>query len=466
MMEKLLGILPYIYFFDGPVQLGPVQFIGVPDWQGRDHAPPVSRDKECLQELTKCFPVSRGLKSDKGAIRAITYFLLDNQGRDDNQTIVEARKAITLLRYMMLCPDLQAVNDIETSSIYIFELPPAGKDEYRIYHGWINFNQEEWITVIHQKFHPPGWHVDFRILSSHNLEGLGEIKNRFYGNYLNSKLEAEILLSMDWYNLSFQRYSIRGVAGHLVDIATAFETLFQLPQHQKTKEFRRRIRESLGTEEGSILDEWATRFYKDVRSETVHTGKPLSYLFKHPDAQTPHLSFLWSAQRIFRECVAVKLGIGRHLLNEHLVERLTPNEVILKRLRTVGSFQKIRDTGSLWEILKLKQIYPVGERDDIVWLGKTLLSELATQLASKKLSSLLSTIESILNSGDNDEMLGWKYVELVEQFKKVSQQDSGKAVKELAEVSSLAFWVRHFAEFAWYALTVLHSNEKQKVHSS
>lgn len=465
-MEKLLGILPYIYFFGGPVQLGPVKFIGVPDWQGRNHAPVESSDRASLQELSKCFPVSRGLKSGKGAIRAITYFLLDSRNGGDNQTISEARKAITLLRYMMLCPDSPAVNDIETSSIYIFELPPAGKDEYRIYHGWINFNQEEWITAPHQRFHPPGWHVDFRIVSSGNLEGLDEIKNRFYNDRLNSELEAEVLLSMEWYNLSFQKYSIRGIAGHLVDIATAFETLFQLPQSQKTQEFRRRIRESLGTEEGSVLDEWATRFYKDVRSETVHTGKPSSYLFKHPAAQTPHLSFLWSAQRIFRECIAAELGIERHLLNEHLIEQLTPNEVILKRLRTIGSFRKIRDAGSLWEIWKLRQVYPVGERDDIVWLGKTLLSELARRLAPKGPSSLLSTVESILSTGDNDEMLSWRYIELVEQFKRVSLEDTGEGVKELAQASSLAFLVRYFAEFAWYALSVLHFNERQKGHNS
>lgn len=97
---------------------------------------------------------------------------------------------------------------------------------------------------------------------------------------------------------------------------------------------------------------------------------------------------------------------------------------------------------------------------------KMKLSELARQLAPKNLSSLLSAVESILNTGNNDEMLEWKYVELVEQFKKVFHQDSGKAVKELAQATNLSYLVRYFAEFASYALAVLHSIGKQKGHSS
>ena len=461
-MDKLLGILPYIYFFDEPVQLGPVKFIGVPDWQGRNHAPSESSDREYLQELIKCFPVSRGLKSNKGAIRALTYFLLDNKDRSDNQANNEARKATTLLRYMMLRPDLQALGDIETSTIYTFELPPAGKEEYRIYRCWVNFNQEEWITPAHQKFHPPGWYVDFKMMSSNDLEGLDEIKNLFYKGCLNSKLEADILLAMEWYNLSFEKYSMRNISSHLVDIATAFETLFQLPRHNKTSEFKKRISEALDIKESPILDEWATSFYVDVRSATVHTGKPLVYQYKHPSAKTPHLSFLWSAQRIFRECVAVKSGIKRDVSNEHLIEELTPNEVILRQLRNIGSFEKIKNTGALWEVWKLRRVYPVGERDDIVWLGKTLLGEMAKQLATKKLENLSAVVESILNTKDNDEMLGWQYHKLVEQLKSIFNQDADKGLKDLVQAFDLVYLIRYFAEFAGYALTLLYYSQKQE----
>ncbi len=54
MMNQLIGILPYIYFFDEPVRLSTVSFIGVPDWQCHNHAPEASADREFLQELSTC----------------------------------------------------------------------------------------------------------------------------------------------------------------------------------------------------------------------------------------------------------------------------------------------------------------------------------------------------------------------------------------------------------------------------
>lgn len=77
-MDKLLGILPYVYFED-PVKLGGVTFLSLPDWQGRDHAPATDSDKRYLRELSTCFSTTRGLSTDKGGIKAMTYFLLDTR---------------------------------------------------------------------------------------------------------------------------------------------------------------------------------------------------------------------------------------------------------------------------------------------------------------------------------------------------------------------------------------------------
>jgi hypothetical protein len=463
-MDKLLGILPYIYFFDEPVQIGPVKFIGVPDWQGRNHAPSESSDREYLQELMKCFPVSRGLQSNKGAIRALTYFLLDDKDKSDNQANNEARKATTLLRYMMLRPDLQALDNIETSTIYTFELPPAGKEEYRIYRCWVNFNQEEWITPAHQKFHPPGWYVDFKMMSSNDLEGLDEIKKQFYEGYLNSKLEADILLAMEWYNLSFAKYYFHDIAGRLLYISVAFDTLFRLLENKVT--LYDCINYTLNSEAGSPLERWSRDFYGKVRSATMHFGKPATLLYTHPEAREGHLSFLWSAQRIFRECVAVKSEIKRNVSNEHLIEELTPNEVLLKELRELGSYEKIKNAGALLKVWKLRLVYPVGERDDIVWLGKILLGEMAKQPVTKKLENLSAVIESILNTKDNDEMLGWQYHKLVEQLKGIFNQDADKGLKDLVKSFNLVYLIRYFAEFAGYALVILYYSQKQKSASS
>jgi len=136
-MEKLLGILPYIYF-DEPIQIGPIKFLNIPDLHGREHG--LSDDIRCyLKEISGYFPVLRGLKSETGVIRSFTCFLIDNNYKDDERILVETKKAITLLRYSVLRPEPQKLNDLETCAVYTFEIPPSGNQETRIYHGWINY---------------------------------------------------------------------------------------------------------------------------------------------------------------------------------------------------------------------------------------------------------------------------------------------------------------------------------------
>jgi hypothetical protein len=460
-MEKLLGMLPYIYLFDGPIELGNVRFTGFPNLRGQDCAPANSNDREFLKELSERFHVSRGLASDKGVVRALTYFLLNIDRGNDEEILEEGRKAVTLLRYMMLDPESHALDDLETATVYCFELPPVGNDEYHIYRCWINFNREDW-TTLHRKFYPPGWNVNLRIIPCSNLVDLEHVSKQFYSDYLDDRLEADILLSMEWYNLSFARYSLHGIAGQLLDISVAFETLFRLQEHKAT--LYDCINRTLGMPVGSPLEQWSRDFYGKVRSATSHFGKPATLIYRHPEAQEGHLSFLWSAQRIFRECVAIKAGLERKLTNDRLIEELTPNEVILKRLRNMGSYENIKKAGALWEVWKLRQIYPVGKRDDIVWVGKMLLGEMAKRLVPKDPETLSSVLVSILNTRDDDEMLGWKYYQLMEQLKGILDQDDGAEVRHLVLDFHSAYLVRHFAEFAGYALTTLYHSHKQERH--
>ena len=131
-MDKLLGILPYVYF-EEPVKLGNVTFLGLPDWQGRNHAPVADSDKRYLGELSTCFSTTRGLSTNKGAIKAMTYFLLNTETVKETQALQEARKAVSLLRYTMLSPDTQALDNVESTYTYVFALPPAGHSDYLLY---------------------------------------------------------------------------------------------------------------------------------------------------------------------------------------------------------------------------------------------------------------------------------------------------------------------------------------------
>jgi len=449
MMDKLLGIMPYVYFFDEPIHLGKVTFIGVPDWQGRNHVPALSDERQSLQELSKCFSTTRGLASDKGVIKAITYFLLDGEKKEDAEITREGRKAITLLRYALLRPDIQALDNFESTTLYAFELSPTSGANYQIYHGWVNFNQEIWVSPKNQKFPSPGWDVDFQLMHTSNLEDLEQIKECFYSDDLPEQTQAEILLAMEWYNQSFQKYSIRNISGYLVDVATAFETLFKLPKYNKTKEFTKSVKQCLGLQDEPLIEEWCRQFYKEVRSETLHTGKPKSLLFRHPDAELPHLGFLWFAQFIFRECVSALAGLPRHIANDRLVNYLIPNEVHLSVLRHAGSWGNIRKGNLVGEIGKLRQVGPPGKRRDIIWLGKELLTSYKPQLARNEEQSL-PTLDIILDTQDTGQELALKYHRFYKEFSPLyfGKPISRKNLEQLRLMSA----IYHFANFATWAL--------------
>lgn len=465
-MQKLLGILPYIYFFEEPVHLGDVRFIGVPDWQGRQHAPEDSADRESLQELFTCFPAKRGIVFNTGAKRAMTYFLLAGRGRKDEEILKESRKAITLLRYALLRPNTQALDNVESTYLYAFALPPMGSTDYRLYQCWpnINIEQEIWVSPENQKFPLPGWYVDFKLLHTSQLEDIEEIKQRFYRQ---GKLdwEDEAILAIDWYNQSFLRYSMSNIPRRLVDISIAFETLFQLQKNNIT--FKEALTQTLEATQEPALEHWAGSFYGRIRSATTHSGKPASLLYQHSDAQTPHISFLWSAQRIFRECVSVRLGLPRHISNDRLVEELVPNEIHLRKLKEASSYCELLKRNLLEEVDKLKPIHPVGEREDIIWLGRVLLQAYKERFLSDNEQNL-PTLDVILDSEDTGTRLGVLYTDFLKEFEPVYfryitflgegdelREESNKlkpVPMDNFEQIQLENAVYHFAAFASFAL--------------
>ena len=112
-----------------------------------------------------------------------------------------------------------------------------------------------------------GWDVDFQINHSSILDDIEGINRQFYGN-LEDELVADILLAMEWYNLSFLSYSPRGLNGKLIDISVAFDTLFGLQKNNIT--LYDCVNETLGVSDKTPLERWSRDFYGKVRSHTTN----------------------------------------------------------------------------------------------------------------------------------------------------------------------------------------------------
>lgn len=103
----------------------------------------------------------------------------------------------------------------------------------------------------------------------------------------------------------------------------------------------------------------------------------------------------------------------------------------------------------LEEVWSLKQIYPAGKREDIIWLGKELLRVYREQYGSGLQNP--SVLEGILDSQDTDPDLGLEYSRLFQQFKQIHLKPiTGVDTKQFA----LEGVILHFADFATWALIV------------
>ena len=168
------------------------------------------------------------------------------------------------------------------------------------------------------------------LLETYNLEGLYEklgiynttFKQGEYKDILSESREItddekeRILVSMDWYNQTFQEHPIRDRRGKIVDIATALEALLDSPRENITGALRSAVQALIG--ESRELSNGVARF-NDMRSTIIHQGKADSILYKHPESVNEHLVLLISARMVFLWCIQTMMGEkrGSHVPNSY-----------------------------------------------------------------------------------------------------------------------------------------------------
>jgi len=230
-------------------------------------------------------------------------------------------------------------------------------------------------------------------------------------NGLTNPEKEDVLIAMDWYSQSFQKSPVRDEPGKIVDMATAFEVLLDLPQESISGAFRSIVGTLLGR--SPELRKWATDFY-DTRSKIVHKGRAKTLFYKHPEATQEHAHFLWTSQLLFRRCVEAMLKRQGEFHAREITDLLTSNEVHLRRLRKAGNFDAIRRKELLKEIEKLRAIPPAGKREDIIWLGKLLLQAYKERYVTD--GKTLPTLDLILNAKDDDKKISLYYYQFLKEF--------------------------------------------------
>lgn len=395
MNKKLFGIFPYIYI-DKPIKFGNFRFTPILVNQ-LDKKLRSLEDRRHLRNILNSFKDGFGQP-----ILAATYFIVSPDTVNLSKLLNDLQKAITLLRFSLFNSEYNNFS-FEQTFFYLFGVPPVyetevSKGEFSFrYNGLVNFQDNIYIQNNLPIF-PPITGLKAAIAHESDFDNLEQILS-YYGEPLGlTEHERERFeTSIEWYNQTFQKHPIRDDRGKIVDIATAFEVLLDLPQENVSSSFRACIEALLGS--SPELRKWATSFY-DARSQIVHRGKAKTLLFRHPEAVTEHISLLASSRKIFTWCIYTMLGDIRGFYQDDIVSLFISNEVYLSRLRKAGNFENIKKLGLLEDIVNLSTYHPGGQRKDILWLGKVLLK--AYKSHYPKQADTFKTLDLILSTKDDD----------------------------------------------------------------
>lgn len=210
-------------------------------------------------------------------------------------------------------------------------VPADDRDMVEGYAGLYNFAQPLWV-VAGSRLYPHRPQATLNIQQdmasdfsgpSSGRAGTGELLRLL--NQPNHPSRSRIFTALKWYNHANE--SQAGADRELLNLAVAFEALFNLPADAKSDRLADSISLILGRPER--IQDWATQFYA-ARSRVAHEGVARE-LYYRPAAKQKSAdderfgSLMLSGRTIFQLCMATLLR-GMALSDEaHLSEKLVSN---------------------------------------------------------------------------------------------------------------------------------------------
>lgn len=219
--------------------------------------------------------------------------------------------------------------------------PADAREMVRGYSGLYNFTQPLWVAR-GSRLYPPKPQATLNIQQdmaadfsghSHGRSGVGDLLR-----LLNSPAHparARAFTALRWYNHANE--SSAGTDRALLNLAVAFEALFNLPENAKSERLADSISLILGRTDR--IQDWATQFYA-ARSRVAHEGAAREQYYRPAVRQKSGSderfgSLMLSGRTIFQLCMSTLL-FGMALSDEaHLGEKLVSNSERFTRLCSV-----------------------------------------------------------------------------------------------------------------------------------
>ncbi len=243
---------------------------------------------------------------DGEPIHRATYFEAEVDAGAEDVFVDEMDRLIAALGFLLFDPDHPATSlDGNFLRLWMFEPGEEG------FTATTNMKEYADAEPGRQRFYPgvPDLVSHYERIHHEDL-AYRLLHDRHWPGADRRQVLDRLLLSMFWYGRSF------GVEPHheermaIVNLATAFEVLFEVGDAAGK---RRQILDSLEELFGvsGLLADWVRQFY-DTRSNVVHEGSAVDLLFQHRGAGRPHRNLVSSGQRLYR--AAAESYLYRHAL--------------------------------------------------------------------------------------------------------------------------------------------------------
>lgn len=461
-MGVIYGLMPYLCVLE-PLVVAGTRFTSAYEglWPKREN------EKVKLQKLLGIFHNGRGQQ-----IHACTWFILRRQeARITEEVLLGYHRLISAVQFALLESEgWDSGLTAEQANVWLFQQGYASPalDEQGWWQTVTTFHAGLDVFPQHDKFYPRQPQLAPRHVT--DITRVRELLARLLPPTARlghlSQERRRILDSLPFFILGCSSPHTVDIRARTVNLVTAFEILLNLGESRRHKQgpFVKRVVELLRP----AFAPWAPhdvkvklrrlgKFCHDLyllRDAIVHEGETRfeKLLFRGRPDEQPYIGYVWKARQIFVACVRAKLGILDPVELALILEHLVSNEDRLRRAQQAFAQEDVDTALSL--VTELRQ-YSTREPAE-------LILDVWKQLVGVYVARVVGSVEALPAEVAETLQQHPSLLYHSSVFRRVaSVLPAPGTVIVFDEKTLITFAMRHFAEYAGYALSLPHRFQRQ-----
>ncbi len=309
----------------------------------------------------------------------------------------------TLLRYQELSDERSGANYSNFDYAVIEINRPMFREDRAFYRGVLNGSIDLTLNYPNVKFCPNHELRPYVYYTENNNQ---TVRHLMYFSKLHTRSEAEkkrLIRAFEWFNKSYKSEPEIDDYERFINLAIAFETLFNSPEQGIQASLTTGITTLLG--ETDEMVHWIKEFY-GVRSGIVHGREQPSIAYKGKNSNEFHLNHIVFARKVFTKCIKAIFSAREQVYTEDLHKELISNErrirEILQGLNKYKTIEKMYEAGIFSNIESLSQRDATGKSSDVRGIAKQLLPYIRKTLEKNKDTNMVALLDYLVKDEEKD----------------------------------------------------------------